>query len=156
MNPSIYRFLVVILKPAFLAISLFLNHTVLADVAVIVHPSNDSSFDEQSVRLIFLGKQDEFPNNQKAIPIELAKGDIRKSFIKKYIKKSEIELQHYWSVQTFTGKGQPPQRHDNEEDIKKLIAKNPSMIGFIDSKNIDSTVKVIDIKKSKNRFDSEK
>lgn len=155
MKTSTDKCLYLIAKSTLLALALLTTHIACAEVAVIVHPSNDSSFEENSIRLLFLGKQHSFSDNKKAIPVELGKGEARAEFLKKYIKRSEIDLQHYWSVQTFTGKGQPPKKYDTDAEIKSLVASNPEMIGYIDAVNVDASVKVAEIKKSKRRFNSD-
>lgn len=139
-----------------LTILLGSNSLSIADVAIIVHPSNSAEISEDSIRHIFLGKDNNFSDNKKAVPIELAQGNARKLFLKNYLHKSETELQHLWSIKTFTGKGQPPKKYPNDEEIKKLVAKNPEMIGFIDTSSVDDSIKVAEIKKSASRFNSDK
>lgn len=139
-------------RAALFSIATLTSHALLADVVLIVHPSNTVEMDEDTVRHIFLGKNSTFPNNMKAVPLDLKEGASRKLFASKYLRKSEIELEHYWSIKLFTGKGKRPQKLDNEIAIRDMVAKNPDMIGYIDSKNLNDSVKVLDIQPSRLHF----
>ncbi|WP_205623836.1 hypothetical protein [Pseudoalteromonas rubra] len=46
-----------------------------AEVVVIVHPSNDSSFDKDEIKKIFLGKTKSFSNGRNAILISASADD---------------------------------------------------------------------------------
>lgn len=67
---------------------------------------------------------------------------MRTAFDDGIIGKSASQLKSYWSKLVFTGKGTPPQEVSSEDEIKKLVASNPNMIGYIDAANVDSSVKV--------------
>ena len=48
----------------------------IADVAVVVHPTNDSTFDEGTIKKIFLGKTKSYTNGRSAILISPSNTDI--------------------------------------------------------------------------------
>ncbi|MBU2986343.1 substrate-binding domain-containing protein [Saccharophagus degradans] len=126
----------------FLAGTLFSVQS-LADIAIIVHPSNGAALDADEVSRIFLGKSKSFPGGATAVPVNQAEGSIvRTAFDDGIIGKSASQLKSYWSKLVFTGKGTPPQEVSSEDEIKKLVASNPNMIGYIDAANVDSSVKV--------------
>ncbi|MBV1904893.1 MAG: phosphate ABC transporter substrate-binding protein, partial [Pseudomonadales bacterium] len=115
----------------------------LAEIAVIVHPSNNSTFDSDSVVRIFLGKTKAFPNGTQAVPINLdSQTGERVSFEKLVLNKTASQLKAYWSKLVFTGKGTPPKEVPSAE-IRALIASNPNLIGYIDAAQVDGTVKVV-------------
>ncbi len=117
--------------------------SVMADIVIIVHPSNAAVIDQTSVKKIFMGRTKTFSNGEKAIPLDVEAGDIRKTFLKKYLQKDQSAIDSYWSRMIFTGGGTPPKSYATEDDIKKLVANNPNAIGYIDSAKADKTVKVI-------------
>jgi hypothetical protein len=43
----------------------------------------------------------------------------------------------------FTGNGVPPQEVSNVQEMKDVIAKNPSTVGYIDAALVDDTLRVI-------------
>ncbi|WP_233520584.1 type 2 periplasmic-binding domain-containing protein [Flocculibacter collagenilyticus] len=121
-----------------------ISHSVFAEVAVIVHPSNANTMDEGAISRIFLGKAKSFPDGSQVVPISLAESsDTTKEFNKNVLNKSSSQLKAYWSKLVFTGKGTPPRAMDSEEEMIKLISTNPSMIGFVSSDKVTGDVKVL-------------
>ncbi|ARN74263.1 hypothetical protein [Oceanicoccus sagamiensis] len=116
-----------------------------ADIAVVVHPdAKIETISPAYVVNIFLGKVKTLPNGQIVIPIDQSReSEARLTFYKKLANKNQNQLNAYWARQVFTGKGQPPSQVANSESIKLLISDNPSMIGYMDSKTLDSSVKAI-------------
>jgi hypothetical protein len=47
----------------------------------------------------------------------------------------------YWARMLFTGRGQPPVESGDSAPIKRLIAENPNLIGYIDKKDLDVSVR---------------
>ncbi len=119
--------------------------SVNAEVAVIVSRDNQNAkLDQELISRIFLGKVSSFPNDVEAIAIDMKKGsDIRNEFGESFLEKTPSQLNTYWSRLIFTGRAKPNQEVDSAEEMKKLIAKNPNMIGYIDVKDVDKTVRVV-------------
>ncbi len=118
---------------------------VFAEVAVIVHPgSSVSSLTEDDISRLFLGKSKEFPNGEQAVPVNQDEGSaVRDKFNEAVVKKNSSQLKAYWSQLVFTGKGTPPKDVGNDAEVKKLIAANPNMIGYVDAGAVDGSVKVV-------------
>lgn len=113
------------------------------DYVVIVHPENTSKLDNSVVERIFLGKQKTFPDGSEAIPLDAAKGsELYSSFLSSFISKSESQLNSYWSMLIFSGKGAPPRTVDDEEEVVNLVSKNPNLIGYISKNSVTDKVKV--------------
>jgi len=122
---------------------LFLNSS-NAEVSVVVHPENSSTFDKSIIKKIFLGKSKSFNNGRVAILLSPAEGDpARQVFNKKVLKKSSNQVNAYWSKMIFTGKGVPPQEMASASDIISAIAANKDAISYIDSTAVTSAVKVV-------------
>lgn len=116
-----------------------------AEVAVIVSASNaNSALDQDTISRVFLGKTSNFPDGSQAIPVDQNEGSAsREAFNDKVLGKSSSQLKAYWSRLIFTGKGTPPKESGSDADIKNLVAKNPNLIGYVDSSVVDSSVKVV-------------
>ena len=116
-----------------------------ADVVPVV--SARSAVDELSksqVVDIFLGKTDRFPNGEPAVPIDQAEGsEVRDAFYVQFANRSAAQLKAYWSKIVFTGKGQPPREVSPSEKVKKVVASNPHLIGYIERSDVDSNVKIV-------------
>jgi len=115
-----------------------------ADTVVVIHPSNSAALDEATVKKIFLGKIKSFPGGGPAVPISRNEGSAsRAEFDKNVLGKSSSQIKAYWSKLVFTGKGTPPKEVDNDEEVKTLVSSNPNIIGYLDSAQVDDSVKVI-------------
>lgn len=117
---------------------------VLAETAVIVHPSNVDSINRDQVSRIFLGKLKSFPNGSQVIAINLAEGDgNRLQFDESVLGKSASQLKAYWSKLVFTGKATPPKSVDSVAEAKALVSSNPNTIAYIPAAEVDDSVKVV-------------
>ncbi|MCL2919096.1 substrate-binding domain-containing protein [Shewanella litorisediminis] len=123
--------------------SLMLSASAMAEVVVVVHPSNGVTMDSGDISRIYLGKLKTFPGGGPVVPLDLKEGSsTRTAFVDKVLGKSESQLKAYWSKLVFSGQGQPPKSVDDAEMLN-LVASNPNMIGFVDAANVNDTVKVI-------------
>lgn len=122
---------------------LLCSHLAFAEVAVIVHPSNNNALDEASVSKIFLGREKSFADGTSVVPLSLTdSAPASDTFNDTVLKKSSSQLKAYWSKLVFTGKGTPPKEIASDSEMLKLVAANPSIVGYIDASKVDASVKV--------------
>lgn len=123
---------------------LMLSSIAQAEVAVIVHPGNAATFDDDSIERIFLVKSKKFSDGSAAVPINQSEGGpAREAFDANVLKKTSAQLKSYWSKLVFTGKGSQPQDVSGDAEVKALISANPNMIGYVDAGAVDGSVKVV-------------
>ena len=122
-----------------------IQRPVWADIVVIVSPHNPTvSLTVEQAGDIFLGRMATFPNGSEAIPIDQNEGTpARVAFYQKSIGKAPPQMKAYWARMIFTGRGQPPVESGDDAAIKRLVASNPKLIGYIDKSALDSTVKPV-------------
>jgi len=121
-----------------------LSSLAIADTAVIVHPSNANALAKNDVKTIFLGKTLSFASGGNIIPInQKANTSTRIGFDDAVLAKSAGQIKSYWSKRVFTGKGTPPKEVDTDAEVKSLVSANPDTIGYIDSSEVDDSVKVL-------------
>jgi len=116
----------------------------MADIAVIVHPSNANSLEALDISRIFLGKAKSYPDGAQAVPV--AQSDAASAsdeFNTKVLTKSSSQLKAYWSKLVFTGKGTPPKEVDSDQEMLELIQANPSLIGYVQSTSVNESVRVV-------------
>jgi len=120
------------------------SHLTLADIAVIVHPSNNNLMDASAISRLFLGKSKKFPDGTVAIPLNQVEASTSTSqFNSKALRKSSSQLKAYWSKLVFTGKGSPPKSVDDDTAVLQLVSSNPNIIGYVDSNVLTDNVKVL-------------
>lgn len=122
----------------------FTSQLVVAEVAVIVHPSNAAAVDQAEITRLFTGRGTTFSGGAKATPFNLAESAAtRADFDSKVLGKSSSQMKAFWSKLVFTGKGTPPKEMANDAAMKATVAADPTAIGYIDASAVDATVKVI-------------
>lgn len=123
----------------------FCASTVAAQVTAVVSARNPvTTLTKDQVADIFLGKASRFPDGTPAVPIDQAEGSTaRDEFYARFAGKSPAQLKAHWSKIIFTGRGQPPREALNSPEMKKLIADNPNVIGYLDQSVLDASVRVI-------------
>ncbi|QYJ76000.1 MULTISPECIES: phosphate ABC transporter substrate-binding protein [Shewanella] len=114
-----------------------------AGVAVIVHPGNGDTIDKKAIENIYLGKTKSFPGGSQAVPVNIESGPVREAFDTNVLGKSSSQLKSYWSQKVFTGKGTPPKEVTTAEEVLGLVSSNPNIIGYIDSSQVNGSVKVV-------------
>ena len=116
-----------------------------ADVVVVTSAkAGAATLNKQQVSDIFLGKASTVPDGKQVVPIDQADSSaFRDEFHSKVTGKSGAQLKSFWSKQVFSGKGTPPKEVANSAEVKKLVADNPNMIGYIDKAVVDASVKVV-------------
>ncbi len=127
-----------------LLICLFLTQAIYASgVSVVVNP--DSSLEnvkKNEIKKLFLGKTKKIAG-ESLKPIDNARGETRKKFLKKVVGKKPRSFKSYWTRLIFSGRAAPLKSGNNDEEVKKMVNGNKNSIGFIDSDNVDDKVKVI-------------
>jgi len=124
--------------------SLLTINRALAEVAIVVHPSNDSTFDESTIKRIYLGKLKSFSNGRAALPLSAGAGDpVADEFNTKVIGKSSSQVNAYWSKMLFTGKGTPPKEMASTSEMISAVSANPDAIGYVDASAATSAVKIV-------------
>lgn len=124
---------------------LFLHGNLQADLAIIVSAKrNPIKMSQEDVSKIFLAKTTTFADGSRALPVDQTSGTpLRELFNAKVLDKSESQLKAYWSRVVFTGTGTPPKEVGGDNEVKKLVADNPNLIGYIDQTKLDSSVVAI-------------
>jgi len=124
-------------------LGIFFVNPAHAEVAVIVHPSNQQNLSDTDIKNLFSGKQKSFPDGKAAIVLSLPEGDSQLSaFNNKVLGKTDSQMKAYWSKVMFTGKGTPP-KEVTQDEMLKLVAENPSTIGIADAASVNAAVRVI-------------
>ncbi|QGZ42468.1 hypothetical protein IP92_03184 [Pseudoduganella flava] len=98
----------------------------------------------EQVADIFLAEANRFPDGSEAIAIDQNIGSpLRDEFYEKVAHRSPALMKAYWTKMIFTGRGQPPREAPGSAAVRKLVADNPGMIGYIERSALDATVKAV-------------
>lgn len=140
MRPATMRSL---LAAAVLALSA--QAAAAAEMVVIVSArSQVSSLRPDQVADIFLGQSGHFPDGAEAVALDLGIGSpLRDEFYAKVASKSPALLKAYWTKMIFTGRGKPPREAPNSAAVRKQVADNPALIGYIERVALDPSVRPV-------------
>ena len=130
---------------AFLLLSLS-SHAASAEVAIIVHPSNNDHIDDKMIKSMFLGKSKTFSNGAVIKAFNQEDGNItRDEFEQKVLNKSQAQIKAYWSKLVFTGKGIPPEKVNSDQEMVQVVASEAHAIGYVDADSVTDSVRIIKI-----------
>ena len=116
-----------------------------ADLVVVVSAKRPpTAMPAQQVVDIFLGNAGRFPDGSEAVPLDLAVGSpLRNEFYARAASRSPALMKAHWTKMIFTGRGQPPREAPGSIAMRKLVADNPSYIGYIDRSALDDSVQAV-------------
>ena len=141
MSYRIRRFLSTLVLP----LALVLSSNASAELVVIVSarsPAQDLTSDQ--VAAIFLGQAGRFPDGQEVLALDQRVGSQeRNAFYQQVTGKTPALLKAHWSKMVFTGRGQPPREAADSASVRRMVAENPSMIGYIDRAAVDASVRPV-------------
>jgi len=116
-----------------------------ADLVVIVSArSQVNALRPDQVAAIFLGQTARFPDGVEAVPLDLPLGSpLRNEFYLRVASKTPALLKAHWSKMVFTGRGQPPAELLDSAAVRRRVAENPELIGYIDRAALDPSVRPV-------------
>lgn len=116
-----------------------------AEMVVIVSARNPTdAMRVDQVADIFLGQSGRFPDGSLASAIDQPIGaPQRDAFYLRVTAKSPALVKAYWTKMIFTGRGQPPREVRDSAAVRKLVADNPGLIGYIEHDALDASVKAV-------------
>ena len=128
-----------VLKASVAALALALALPAMAEVVVIVNPkAAESTLSKDQVAQVFLGK------SSALTPVDQAEGAaIRSEFYKKVTDREPSQVKSLWSKLVFTGKATMPKEFGDSAAVKKAVAADPKLIGYIEKSALDSSVKAV-------------
>lgn len=119
----------------------------VSEYVLVVSPKNPLvSLQQEQVAAIFLGQVSRFPDGADAQTLDLPLGSVlRDAFYHKVAGKSPAMMKAHWTRMMFTGHGQPPRELAGSIAVRRMVADNPSMIGYIDRHTLDGSVKAVQV-----------
>lgn len=113
-------------------------------VVIVSSKSAVSALRQEQVADIFLGQIASFPGGGEVTALDQSIGSPeRDEFYSKVTSKTRPLVKAYWTKMIFTGRGQPPREVGSSAAIRKMVADNPSLIGYIDKSALDASVKTV-------------
>jgi hypothetical protein len=87
---------------------------------------------------VFLGRSTEFK------PVDLPESSVaRETFYKKATGRDAAQVRAVWARLIFIGRGKLPKELPDAAAVKKAVAADPNVVGYIDKADLDPSVKVV-------------
>ena len=113
-------------------------------VVIVSAKSPVTALRPEQVTDIFLGQIANFPGGGEAVALDQSIGSPeRDEFYTKVASKTRPLVKAYWTKMIFTGRGQPPKEIAGSAAVRKMVADNPALIGYIDKSALDASVKTV-------------
>ena len=115
------------------------------DLVVIVSArSSIEALRTDQVAAIFLGQSARFPDGALATALDQPIGSIeRNQFYVRVTGKTPALLKAHWSKLVFTGLGQPPRELQDNAAVRRAVAEDTGLIGYIDREALDPSVRQV-------------
>jgi ABC-type phosphate transport system substrate-binding protein len=116
-----------------------------SEILIIVNQENQiSSLDRKQIIDLYMGRYQNFPNGEAAFPLDQPPvSKIRALFYKELVNKSVAQMNAYWAKILFTGRASPPRVMPDSAAVIKAVQQNKGAIGYINSANLNDSVKVV-------------
>ncbi len=116
-----------------------------ADLVVVVSARSPiTALRAEQVADIFLSEATRFPDGGEVVALDLPIGSpLRDDFYLKVANRTPALMKAYWTKRIFTGRGQPPRELPNSQAVRKQVADNPSLIGYIERSALDASVRPV-------------
>lgn len=116
-----------------------------AELVVIVSAKSPlTALRPDQVADIFLGQSARYPDGAEAVALDQSIGSpLRDEFYLKVASKTPPLVKAYWTKMIFTGRGQPPKEAAGSAAVRKRVADDPTLIGYIDRSALDASVKPV-------------
>jgi ABC-type phosphate transport system substrate-binding protein len=128
-----------------LVLALLAGTGAAADLVVVVSARSPvTTLRAEQVADLFLSEATRFPDGGEAVALDLPIGSpLRDEFYLKVANRSPALMKAYWTKKIFTGRGQPPRELPNSQAVRKLVADNPTLIGYIERSALDASVRPV-------------
>ena len=115
------------------------------DLVVIVSARSPvAALRPDQVAAIFLGQAPRFPDGAVATALDQPIGSPeRDGFYLRVAGKTPALLKAHWSKMVFTGRGQPPRELPGSAAVRKAVAEDPGLIGYIEREALDPSVRQV-------------
>ena len=112
---------------------------------IIANPSVPAnSLGPKEIKNLFLGKTTQWENHETVTIVVSKDINVHKSFLDRFIKRTDAQFKNVWRQNLFTGKGKQPVKVETSEELLKYVSETKGAIGYIfNDASIPEDVKVL-------------
>jgi len=116
-----------------------------ADLVVIVSArSAVTALSAEQVAELFLSGVTHYPDGGDAVALDQRVGSpVRDAFYVRVASCSPERMKAYWTQRLFMGRGRPPRELHGNADVRRDVAANPALIGYIERRALNPSVRSV-------------
>ncbi|MYN09215.1 phosphate ABC transporter substrate-binding protein [Massilia sp. FT127W] len=113
-------------------------------VVVVSAKSPVMALQARQVADIFLAEAARYPGGGEAVALDQKLGSAaRNEFYSKVAGRAPEQMKAHWTKMMFTGRGQPPREAAGSAAVRRMVAADPALIGYIDRAALNASVRVV-------------
>lgn len=126
-----------------LALACMTVSTAQAQISIVIGKSSIHKAGLDDLKQMFNGTKITWANGNKVHVADQSESELGKRFYEKFIGKSAIQVRTQWMKLFLSGQASAPLKCNDDASVKKAVADDPNMVGYISSASLDNTVKEI-------------
>jgi ABC-type phosphate transport system substrate-binding protein len=113
-------------------------------VVIVSAKSPVMALQARQVADIFLAEAARYPAGGEAVALDQKLGSAaRNEFYGKVAGRTPEQMKAHWTKMMFTGRGQPPREAAGSAAVRRMVAADPALIGYIDRAALNASVRVV-------------
>jgi hypothetical protein len=113
------------------------SHAIAGEMVAVMGPVAVPLTKDQ-VADVFLGRSTQLK------PVDLPESSVdREDFYKKATGRDGAQVRAVWARLIFTGRGKLPKELPDAAAVKKAVAADPNLVGYIQKSDVDASVRVV-------------
>jgi hypothetical protein len=113
-------------------------------VVIVSARSPVTALDMRQVAEIFLAEAARYPGGAEAVALDQKLGSpARNEFYAKVAARTPELMKAHWTRMMFTGRGQPPREAAGNAAVRRMVAADPALIGYIDRAALNASVRAV-------------
>lgn len=113
-------------------------------VVIVSARSPLTALQPQQVAAIFLAEAAQHPDRPCPVAVDQKLGSaVRDEFYSKVAARTPEQMKAHWTKMMFTGRGQPPREAAGNAAVRRMVAADPALIGYIDRAALNASVRTV-------------
>lgn len=124
-------------------------HAAGGEVKVIANASvRADSISPSELKRVYLEQTLTLSDGSHAEPVLRRTGNTHQAFLKKYLDRSDEDLQSYYRALVFSGRGTMPKQLASDAEVVSYVTKTRGAIGYVDGESRTEGVKILTVSHS--------
>jgi TonB family protein len=121
------------------------------DIKVIANPSvKADTISAGELKSVFLEQKRSLSDGTHVEPVLEKSGPVHETFLKEYLSRTDDDLQTYYRVLVFTGRGSMPKELGSDAEVVAYVARTRGAVGYVSTASSAEGVKTLAVMDARN------